>query len=38
LPSQEPFTNNSFVFPVVVGNLKTTKPISLEVGMQAGLQ
>jgi hypothetical protein len=33
LPSAEPFTNNSFVFPVIVGNLKTTMPISLESGL-----
>ena len=38
LPSPEPFTNNSFAFPVIVGNIKTTKPISLETGLQASLQ
>ena len=38
LPSPDPFTNNSFAFPVIVGNLKTTNPISLETGLQASLQ
>jgi hypothetical protein len=38
LPSPDPFTNNSFAFPVIVGNLKTTSPISLETGLQANLQ
>lgn len=38
LPSPEPFTNNSFAFPVIVGNLKTTSPISLETGLKANLQ
>ena len=37
-PSSEPFTNNSFVFPVIVGNVKTTNPISLESGLKANLQ
>lgn len=38
LPSPDPFTNNSFAFPVIVGNLNTTSPISLESGLQASLQ
>lgn len=38
LPSPDPFTNNSFAFPVIIGNLKPTNPISLETGLQASLQ